>query len=95
MKIELTESALKDLENTLQYYRDQGAPEQGRRLVSEILKKSERLAKHPDSGRIVPEFGVHFLREVIVPPFRVVYRRDPSMIWIIRVWRSERLLKLD
>jgi plasmid stabilization system protein ParE len=95
MKVELTQSAFKDLESTLQYYQDQGAPELGRRLVLEILKKSERLAKHPDSGRVVPEFGMPFLREVIVPPFRVVYRRDPQMIWIIRVWRSERLLKLD
>lgn len=89
MKIELAESAFKDLENTLRYYREQGAPEQGLRVVSEILKKSERLVKYPDSGRIVPEFGVPFLREVLVPPFRVVYRRDPGMIWIVRVWRSE------
>jgi toxin ParE1/3/4 len=95
MKVELTESALKDLENTLHYYEDQGVPEQGSRLVAELLKKSERLSKHPDSGRIVPEFGMPFLREVIVPPFRIVYRRDPNMIWIIRAWRSERLLKLD
>jgi toxin ParE1/3/4 len=95
MKVELTQSASKDLEQTLQYYTDQGVPDQGRRLVLDILKKSERLAKHPDSGRVVPEFGMPFLREMIVPPFRVVYRRDPQMIWIIRVWRSERLLKLD
>jgi toxin ParE1/3/4 len=95
MKVELTQSASKDLEQTLQYYTDQGVPDQGRRLVLDILKKSERLAKHPDSGRVVPEFGMPFLREMIVPPFRVVYRREPQMIWIIRVWRSERLLKLD
>ena len=95
MKVELTQSAFKDLENTLPNYQDQGAPEQGRRLVLDILKKSERLLKHPDSGRVVSEFGMPFLREMIVPPFRVVYRRDPQMIWIIRVWRSERLLKLD
>ena len=95
MKVELTQSAFKDLENTLPNYEDQGVPEQGSRLVLDILKKSERLAKHPDSGRVVPEFGMPFLREMIVPPFRVVYRRDPQMIWIIRVWRSERLLKLD
>jgi toxin ParE1/3/4 len=95
MKVEFTQSASKDLEQTLQYYTDQGVPDQGRRLVLDILKKSERLAKHPDSGRVVPEFGMPFLREMIVPPFRVVYRREPQMIWIIRVWRSERLLKLD
>ncbi len=95
MKVELTESAFTDLKNIIQYYQDQGAPEQGRRWTGEILKKSERLSLHPDSGRIVPEFGLPFLRELIAPPFRVVYRRDPNKIWIIRIWRSERLLSLE
>jgi plasmid stabilization system protein ParE len=95
MKAGLTESAFKDLENTLHYYEEQGVPDQGRRLVAEILHKSERLAKYPESGRIVPEFGVPFLRELIVPPYRLVYKIEPKNIWIIRVLRSERLLKLD
>jgi plasmid stabilization system protein ParE len=95
MKVYFTESALTDFDNLLQFYKEQSALETGRRLVSEIIKKSERLAKHPDSGRIVPEFGVPFLREIIFPSFRVVYRRDPDKIWIVRVWRGERLLRLE
>lgn len=95
MKVELTESAIKDLENTLRYYEEQDSKEVGLRLVAEILHKSERLAKYPESGRIVPEFGVPFLRELIVPPYRLVYKIEPKSIWVIRVWRSERLLKLD
>jgi plasmid stabilization system protein ParE len=95
MKVEFTESAVKDLENILKYYTDQGASEAGRRLASGLLQKTQKLAQHPDSGRIVPEFGVYFLRELIVPPFRVVYRRDPRQIWIIRIWRSERPLNLE
>ena len=91
MNVQFVQSAHEDMEAILIYYREQGAPEQGRRLVSEIVKKSERLAKYPDSGRMVPEFGMAFLREVIYPPFRVVYRRDPHQIFVIRVWRSERI----
>jgi hypothetical protein len=34
------------------------------------------------------------LREIICPPFRIVYRVDAGRIWIIRVWRSERLLEV-
>jgi toxin ParE1/3/4 len=52
------------------------------------------LADHPDIGRIVPEFGQSFLRELIHPLFRIVYRRDPQRVRNIRVWRSERLLWL-
>jgi hypothetical protein len=43
-------------------------------------------------GRIVPEFDQPFLRELIRPPFRIVYRRDPKHVRVVRVWRSERLL---
>jgi len=28
------------------------------------------------------------------PPFRVVYRRESSLVRVVRVWRSERLLEL-
>jgi len=43
---------------------------------------------------VVPEFDQPFLRELIHPPFRIVYRRDPKRVRIVRVWRSERLLHL-
>lgn len=45
-------------------------------------------------GRMVPEFGQPFLRELIQPPFRIVYRRDKGRVRVVRVWRSERLLQL-
>jgi toxin ParE1/3/4 len=93
MKVQFVQSAHSDFANIFSYYQEQGVAEQGRRLIAEIIKKSERLAKHPDSGRVVPEFGMTFLREIIYPPFRVVYRRDSNLVSIVRVWRSERLLK--
>lgn len=87
-------SALSDLEELLQYYSDQEVPEVGERLVKEIIQHIEALAQHPDMGRIVPEFDVKSLRELIRPPFRIVYRRDKNRVRIVRIWRSERLLKL-
>ncbi len=70
---------------------EQGVPEAGVRLVEEVLQKIQALARHPDMGRVVPEFDQSFLRELIHPPFRIVYRRDPQRVRIARVWRSERL----
>jgi plasmid stabilization system protein ParE len=92
--IEFAESALCDLEDILVWYAGKLVPEVGVRLVREIFAKVEQLAEHPESGRIVPEFDVKTIRELIHPPFRIVYRMDSSKIWIIRVWRSERLLNL-
>ena len=42
--------------------------------------------------QVVPKFDQPFLRELIHPPFRTVYRRDSQRVRIVRVWRSERLL---
>ena len=85
MNVQFVQSAHSDIETILTYYEEQDAVEQGRRLISEIIKKTERLAKYPDSGRVVPEFGMAFLREIIHPPFRVVYRRDSHKISIFRI----------
>ena len=67
----------------------------GERLVREIVAAVERLADYPESGRVVPEFDDPQLREIIHPPFRIVYRLDPERARIVRVWRGERLLELE
>lgn len=94
-RISFAESALGDLAGIQGWYREEKAPEVSERLVPEIFQRIEVLANHPDIGRIVPEFGQSFLRELIHPPFRIVYRRDPQRVRILRVWRSERLLRLS
>ena len=90
--IRFAESALTDLESIRAWYAEQGVPDVSERLIDEIVASIEALADHPDMGRIVPEFGQPFLRELIRPPFRIVYRRDPKHVRVVRVWRSERLL---
>jgi len=92
--VRFAESAIADLESIRQWYADQGVVDVGERIVRDIVASVEALADHPDIGRIVPEFEQPFLRELIRPPFRVVYRRDPQHVRIVRVWRSERLLKI-
>lgn len=94
MKLNIARSALSDLQEIKNYYLEQGVPEIGHKLVSAILKKVQRLRDHPDSGRKVPEFDQVHIREIIHPPFRVVYLRDASSVNLVRVWRSERLLSL-
>lgn len=93
--IRFAESALTDLESIRAWYAEQGVPDVGERLIGEIVASIETLADHPDMGRVVPEFDQSFLRELIRPPFRIVYRRDPKHVRVVRVWRSERLLDLS
>jgi len=92
--ISFAESALRDLEAVQAWYVEQGVPEVGARLVDDVFQRVQALADHPDMGRVVPEFDQAFLRELIYPPFRIVYRRDPQRVRVVRVWRSERLMRL-
>ena len=94
VSIRFAESAIADLEALRSWYAERGVPEVGERFVEEIVTRIEALRDHPEIGRIVPEFDQPYLRELIHPPFRIVYRRDPRQVRIVRVWRSERLLAL-
>jgi plasmid stabilization system protein ParE len=94
VRVSFAAAAVADLEEILSYYADRQVPEVGSQLVVEILEKTEALGRHPDMGRVVPEFGRENLRELIHPPFRVVYRRDRGHARIVRVWRSERQITL-
>ena len=92
--ITFSASALDDLESIHARYKGQLVPDVGDRLLGEIVSQVERLADFPESGRIVPEFGISNLREIIYSPYRIIYRFDGKKIRIVRVWRSERMLKM-
>ena len=94
MKISLTESALADLQEIRIYDEEQLVPQVGMRFIAEILDRIETLVDNPDIGRMVPEFNVDDIRELIHKPYRVVYLREPTSIFVVRVWRSERELEL-
>lgn len=64
-------------------------------LVSRALDAVERLREHPASGRYVPEIPGRIYREVIVPPCRIIYRREGAKVILVHVIRSERLLRPD
>jgi toxin ParE1/3/4 len=93
-RISFAASAVADLEAIRAWYAAQCVPEVGERLLREVIAHVEQLADFPESGRVVPEFELAELREVIHPPFRVVCRLDDDRVRVVRVWRSERLLEL-
>ena len=94
MKILISESAFTDLQNIIEYYKEQEVPTVGTKMVNAIIEHIQVLTSHPDIGRKVPEFNEDYIREIIHPPFRIVYLRKSTTVQIIRVWRSERILKL-
>lgn len=60
--------------------------------VGFLISRTRLLARSPELGRIVPEFGDAFIREIVVGSYRVVYRLDDSrhLIEVIRFWHAAR-----
>ena len=61
-------------------------------MLERLVFAAERLQRFPRLGRVVPEREDSELRELIVRPFRLVYRLRSGDIEIVTVFRSSRLL---
>lgn len=96
MKIFISSSAFSDLEEIKEHYdeEEEGAPHIGEKYEASVTDHIQTLSDNPNIGRKAPEFDEEKIRELIHPPFRIVYLRENTSIHIIRAWRSERLLVL-
>jgi len=95
LKILISDSSCADFESIREYYTGKGVPHIGEQFIVSIIEHIETIPVNPDIGRKVPEFNTDKIRELIHGPFRVIYLREEKLIHVVRVWRSERLLKLE
>jgi len=80
-----TELAKDDLQEIYDYV-SQDSELYALRLIDKIVERTEILAEHPLTGRIVPEFDDKTIREVIEGNYRIVYYLDKEeQVNIIRV----------
>jgi toxin ParE1/3/4 len=62
-------------------------------VVRRLLYAVDRLQDFPRSGRAVPEYSDAGIREVILSPYRIVYRIiDPNTIHVLTVHHAAREL---
>ena len=72
----------------------QDAPAAATRVIRRIRADVRLLAQHPQQGRIVPEYDDPAIREIIVAPYRVVYRytAERDLVQVVAVYHSAQLL---
>jgi len=58
----------------IQAFISQDSPHYGSVIISRLIAATDRLVQFPESGRSVPEFEDPLVREVVHPPYRIVYR---------------------
>ena len=82
--------AVRDVE-AIRDYIAQDSQRYAQLTVDRIISSVERLRAFPQSGRVVPERADPDIREVMVGPFRVVYRYRSGVVGIATVFRGARL----
>jgi len=91
MRVVWTEEAQAHLES-IYHYISRDAPFYAKRVVDKLTRASQRLLAHPRAGRTVPEYGDQELRELIVSPYRVIYRIKPDRIDVVAVFHGAQQL---
>ena len=67
-------------------------PERAEAFGFRLIARTEQLQEFPESGRRVPEHNDPTIRELILRPYRIVYRLDHERksVEIVRVWHGAR-----
>ncbi len=83
-RVAWTEPALDDLEAVAAYIaRD--SEHYSVAFVREIIEAAESLADMAERGHVVPELGEQAIREVLVRPYRIVYRIESDRVLILAI----------
>jgi toxin ParE1/3/4 len=87
-----TPHASDDYEATC-FYLERQSPRDAEAFATQVTRTVERLSSFPHLGRMVPEFELPEIREVLVQGYRVVYRFDQDRVEILTVRHGSRLLR--
>lgn len=66
-------------------YISAASPVYAEQTVDRIRDRLQQAAAYPEWGRVVPEFGRADVRELIEPPYRLVYRVRAETIEVLAV----------
>ncbi len=62
------------------------------KFTDKIISLVEELALFPEKGRVVPEFSVEQIREIIYKNYRIVYLVKKNSIEVLTIFESHKLL---
>ena len=62
-------------------------------FIAELSKSVEKLQIFPETGRIVPEYGITHIREIIHKKYRIVYSVLKNKIVILTVFNGHKTLQ--
>ena len=94
-RVRWAEAAVRDLEELVSYI-TADSPINAERILDKLKGRAGTLESAPSRGRVVPElahFGLRSWRELIVKPYRIIYRIDESPVNVLAVLDGRRELE--
>jgi len=85
-----TKVAENDLINIIEYIADDSTSN-ALKILKKIKKKTSNLYHSPKRSRVIPElgdFGIFQYRELIVPPWRMIYRIAEEKVFVLSILDS-------
>lgn len=61
------------------------SPAYAKRMVDRLTRRSQQIGEFPLSGRMVPEYEMTQIREVVEGPYRIIYYIKPDQIDVLAV----------
>ena len=84
--------AERDLKQIIDYIAME-SPGNALQILKKIKQKASSLHTFPDRGRVVPELqdqGIYIYRELIVAPWRIIYRITETTVYVLSVIDARR-----
>ena len=87
----LSPRAIRDLEEIVRYIAPHN-PDAAKALGLALIARAKTVSEFPELGRIVPEFGIPSIREIIFKSYRIVYRvnHEARVVEVSRFWHGAR-----
>lgn len=94
-RVQWAEVAARELEELVsRIARD--SPDEATRILEGLRRRAQTLSETPQRGRVVPELahaGPRVWRELIVPPWRMIYRIDGDKVRVVALLDGRRALE--
>jgi toxin ParE1/3/4 len=92
MKLRWTPHSRADL-RAIHSYIARDSPANATRMLDRLIRRAEQVIEFPFSGRVVLEFQQADIREVIEPPYRIIYRVLSDRIDVLTVMHGAQILR--
>jgi toxin ParE1/3/4 len=84
MNVHWTDTARQHLD-AIHRYIAHDSPAYAKRMVDRLTRRSRQIAEFPLSGRMIPEYEMTQIREVVEGSYRIIYYIKPGQIDVLAV----------